>query len=269
VPVVTIFPKSCGVRKREAPELWSRVTRQFTFSNLKGLRAAVQTLSGGATLSKTRRYGSPSSTVLQVLEIIRQLAINVEYSPTMNERHLHHVFSHHLQNRICPISIAAVPRNQIHPEWPTARQTPSLSFGRYTNTNGAYQADSKGSAGFIDFAIGDYESPAVGIEFVLMRSWSKESVVFDFLKLLDPANPFESVFSFNLILRDKGVATGGHKTNLEQSINDAYSEAHNRLNGGASPSRQVFFIVAEIDPANERHFWHYRGASGGFIIGLP
>jgi hypothetical protein len=43
-----------------------------------------------------------------------------------------------------------------------------------------------GNAGFIDFAIGDYSRPSIGVEFCLKTSWNLEEVVYDFLKLIDP-----------------------------------------------------------------------------------
>ena len=82
----------------------------------------------------------------------------------------------------------------MHPEWPTFKKGTGLKYSKYKKINGKYQPYEEGSAGFIDFAIGDYNEPEIGIEFSLKYGWSNEAIVYDFLKLLDKNNPFKLLF---------------------------------------------------------------------------
>lgn len=88
-----------------------------------------------------------------------------------------------------------------------------------------------GSPSFIDCAIGDYNAPEIAVEFSLKQSWSGEEVAYDFIKLIDPRNPFHVCFSHNLIVRNNRLASGGRLANLEARIEDALYEAIHRLDG--------------------------------------
>ncbi len=82
--------------------------------------------------------------------------------------------------------------------------------------NKVYLPNKNGGAGFIDFAIGDYNEPGIGIGFSLKYGWSHEEIVYDFLKLLDKKNPFKVSISFNIIFREKRLMSDARQrgTNL-------------------------------------------------------
>lgn len=158
----------------------------------------------------------------------------------------------------------------MHPEWPTYKEQTSLNFGRYRKVNGIYQTDENGKAGFIDFAIGDYNKPDIGIEFTLKYGWSNEEIVYDFLKLLDKKNPFKVSISFNVIFRKRKLVEDGYLRDLENHINAAYIEAINRLKYDVcDDSREKYFIVTEIDKDNQRQHWYYDRRKCNFENGLP
>ena len=128
-----------------------------------------------------------------------------------------------------------------------------------------------GTNGSIDFAIGDYEKPKIGIEFKLIYSWDYQVVAFDFLKMLDERNPFDAVFSFNVILRENGLTRRTTKSyqKLVNKMNDAYKEAGRRLsNFGVDESREIYFVISEIAEENRRH-WHYDKTLKRFESSLP
>jgi hypothetical protein len=154
---------------------------------------------------------------------------------------------------------------ELHPEWPTYKKQTGLIFGKYSKENGKYQPDSKGKAGFIDFAIGDYEKPEIGIEFSLKYGWSNEEMVYDFLKLLDGKNPFKAAISLNIILRKDHLARGARLTDLESHMNSALHEAMYRLKKGVcTEKRKLQFIITEIAKHNTRRHWVCNEINGKF-----
>jgi len=207
-----------------------------------------------------------------VLKVIANIAQSIRHHGLMlNERYLHHFFSHQLQDKYGLLDLT---RDSgaitLHPEWPTYKTQTGLLYGRYKKENGEYRPNLNGKAGFIDFAIGDYEKPDIGIEFQLKYGWAHEEIVYDFLKLLDGKNPFTTSISFNVIFRQTRLARGGHPRSLEEHMNDAIGEAKNRLgDGGCDDSRELHLIVTEIDKDNNRRHWHHDKASRRFKNGLP
>src|SRR5207245_9626176 len=93
----------------------------------------------------------------------------------------------------------------LHAEWTTCKEGTGQHYGRYRNVNGHYMPHREGKAGFIDLAIGPYLQPSGAVEFSLKYGWCHEEIAYDFLKLMDPANPFLMSISFNVILRDNLV----------------------------------------------------------------
>lgn len=189
----------------------------------------------------------------------------------LNERYLHHYFSHQLQDKYKLLNLTD--SNEViilHPEWPTYKMRTNLKYGRYKKENKIYLPNKNGSAGFIDFAIGDYNKPDIGIEFSLKYGWSDEEIVYDFLKLLDKMNPFKVSISLNVIFREKRLVREGHLRNLVKHMNEAYKKAVRRLSTNiCDDSRELYFIVTEIDKDNNRRHWHYVRKSNEFIEGLP
>ena len=213
----------------------------------------------------------------EVLDVILDVAKSIKYSGLMlNERYLHHFFSHLLQEKYNLLNLTGDNRAiTLHPEWPTYKKQTGLAFGRYRreeniNKQKVYKPNANGTAGFIDFAIGDYNKPDIGIEFSFKYSWSNEKCVFDFLKLLDKKNPFNVSISLSVIFRTGQLVKGGYLKRLEGNMNDAFREAVNRLKDEVCDnSREIYFIVTEIDKDNNRRHWHYDITSSSFKEGLP
>lgn len=205
-----------------------------------------------------------------VLEVVLRIAQSIKYRGLMlNERYLHHFFSHLMQDKHGLLNLARDNYTIIlHPEWPTYKKQTGLLYGRYKKENSKYTPNTRGTAGFIDFTIGNYDKPDIGIEFSLKYGWSHEEIVYDFVKLLDKKNPFKTSISFNLIFRLKKLVKGKFLTNLEEHMNNAVSEAVNRLNGGLDKSRELYFIITEIDKYNSKRHWHLHKTSNNFKPGL-
>jgi len=71
--------------------------------------------------------------------------------------------------------------------------------------------------------------------------------------------------SFNIIFRKGKLPRGGRLANFEEHMNNAYREAIGRLNNDiCDDSREIYFIVTEIDNTNERRHWHYDKTSSRF-----
>lgn len=205
-----------------------------------------------------------------ILKVILKIAQSIKYNNFLNERYLHHLFSHQLQKEHDLLKLAGDNATIFfHPEWPTYKKKTALDYGRYKKENRLYKSNATGKAGFIDFAIGDYNKPDIGIEFSLKYGWSNEEVVYDFMKLLDKKNPFKASISFNVIFRERRLVEGGQLTKLEKSINNAYREATSRLKNDVDNSRELYFIVTEIDKGNNRRHWHLDKRSSIFKNGLP
>ena len=193
--------------------------------------------------------------------------------PMLNERYLHHLFTHRLQGErdLLGLTVGS-PIAVLHPEWPTYKKTTGLAFGRYRKVAKQYLPVNDGTAGFVDFAVGDYEQPYIAIEFGLTHGWQHEGTVFDFLKLLDGENPFRTGVSFNVILRNKGLVRGGYLRNLEEHMDRAYAEAVGRLaqrGEVCDDSRRLYFIITEIDADDNRRHWHLNREYRRFEPGLP
>ena len=87
---------------------------------------------------------------------------------------------------------------------------------------------------------------------------------------MDKNNPFQTSISYNLIIRKSHSVKNKGLINLEKAMNDAFLEAKKRLNKNiCNDNRKIFFIISEIDKANERHHWHYSKQNRKFVNGLP
>ena len=156
----------------------------------------------------------------------------------------------------------------LHPELPTCKKATGLAFAKYRKLKDRYvPRDPSGGdrgAGCIDFAIGPYARPEIGVEFCLKYGWAREDGTYDFVKMLDARNPFTVGFSHTLILRDKNLS----REHLENRINSALQEAIRRLDGiGCADTRDVHLAVSEVATHDRRH-WHYDTARRHFIDGL-
>jgi hypothetical protein len=204
-----------------------------------------------------------------VLEVILRIAHSIKHSGLiLNERYLHHFFSHFLQKKHDLLNLAGDKRVTLHPEWPTFNKQTRLLYGRYKKENGKYKPNPNGTAGFIDFAIGNYYEPNIGIEFTLKYEWSHEEITYDFLKLLDKRNPFKISISFNVIFRHLRLVKDRSLRNLEERMNEAFRDAVKRLKSSIDTSREIYFLIAEVDETDNRRFWHYNKVNDNFESGL-
>lgn len=194
-----------------------------------------------------------------VLTIIGEITASIQYQGSiLNERYLHHYFSHQIQKKYPIMNLLEQDTIlKLHPEWPTYKKTTQISYGRYRKEGKYYQPNPNGTAGFIDFAVGDYHQPMIGIEFSLKYGWANEEIVYDFLKMLDKKNPFLASISLNIIFRKNGLVKGGYLTDLEIHMDNAYKEAIRRLDNNVCDfsMRKIYFMIIEIDQNNIRRGW--------------
>jgi hypothetical protein len=211
-----------------------------------------------------------------IAEILHDIASTLAPDRGLNERYVHHAFSHRVQAAFPCLDLSA-PHHMLllHPEWPTFKKATRLRYAKYHKVNGCYlpkdvDGDERG-AGFIDFAIGaigPYSKPEIGVEFCLSYGWRDEDVVYDFVKVLDARNPFRVVLSQTFVLRDNNLALQAGRKDLEEHMRRALGQAVDRLAAhGCAQDREVHLLISEI-ATHERRHWHYDQASSAFIDGL-
>jgi hypothetical protein len=206
--------------------------------------------------------------LLDLAKVAVRNALGMAYHGSMlNERYLHHSISYQLQAASPLLDVHGETASLVlHPEWPTSKRSTGLSFGTYRMRNGRYMPTDEGSSGFVDFALGAYARPEVGIELTLKSNgWSHEEVVYDLVKLLDERNPFEGVISFNVVLRPNGVSKGQRKQALQRRMREAYKDAQSRLSECVQArERKSLIIVSEIAQSARRH-WFYDSQMDAFV----
>lgn len=183
---------------------------------------------------------------LKILDLICEIAEEIQNNHAeFNERYLHHFFSNKLQNIISHINLYGdISETIIHPEWPTYKEKSGITYGKYKNSN----ADENGKSGHIDFAIGEYKEPYIGIEFKLSNSWKNNGMIFDFLKLMDKKNPFKTSLSLAIILREKKLSKNKYLDDLVDHYNSSISEAKNLLGVNlCGDERKLYFIITEVE----------------------
>ena len=216
----------------------------------------------------------------RVIRIFGELAIHFpNHGLMLNERYLHHVFSHALQQAGPPDDVnlldyrGPTPGIMLHPEWPTYKEsTGLLTGGRYfRNEQKKFMPIEDGrKGGFIDFAIGDYQSPEIGVEFMLKPSWSNEETIFDYMKLLDSRNSsFKHVVSFGIILRGNGLPPNAEAYRF--LAEKAFVTATQRLDHlYLENAKTPYFMITEVAADGRRHLY-YDPSAGHFVssVSLP
>lgn len=173
--------------------------------------------------TKTQQY------VIDILTDIYNLNIT---DFCQNERYLHHYFTEKIQKEF-PIIYDNLYQSKLHPELATE--------GEYKKEGKEYITAEKGTCGHIDFAIGNYNNPDLGIEFKHNKSWIFQSMVFDFMKLMDSDNKIKSAISFSIIYREKELSN-----QLENELNKTIDELINRLANRLDKNRPFLFWIIEI-----------------------
>lgn len=56
---------------------------------------------------------------------------------------------------------------RLHPEWPTFKKKTGVPFAKYRKVAGKYMPLPSGGPGFVDFGVGAYSRPLIGVEFTL------------------------------------------------------------------------------------------------------
>jgi hypothetical protein len=216
----------------------------------------------------------------RVLRIIGELAAHFpNHGLMLNERYLHHVFSHALQQAGPPDEVnlldyrGPIPGITLHPKWPTYKEsTGLLNGGRYVRKDKKtfMPIEDGRKGGFIDFALGDYQSPEIGVEFMLKPSWSNEETVFDYMKLLDSRNSsFKHVVSFGIILRVNGLPPDAER--YRRLADEAIVEATRRLDQFyREDGREICFVITEV-ASDSRRYLYYDPSTRRFVssVGLP
>ncbi|MBN1810844.1 MAG: hypothetical protein JXA14_03315 [Anaerolineae bacterium] len=180
--------------------------------------------------------------------------IQVDDAARLNERHLHHTFSRVLQREGFSLGLDGTEAS-LHPEWPTYKEAASLRFAKYRqNESGQYQPSQDGSPGFLDFAVGRFDCPVIGVEFTLKSGWSSEENTYDLIKLMDPRLPFQLGVSLNVVLR----RTRSRFTPIDAYLRKAHQQAQQRLRtvSGDFSTRSLFVILVEILQTGDRQIWH-------------
>jgi hypothetical protein len=188
----------------------------------------------------------------------------------LNERYLHHAFSRRLQAQGDLLGLTHGPdKPRLHPEWPTCKKSTGINDGGlYRRIDGHYQPCDDGGPGWIDFALGDYHRPSVGIEFTLHAGFSREEITYDLVKLLDGRNPFTTVIDWNVIVRKRLPGAAAAET-VRKYLSATSAEARKRLGPNyCGDGRRRLFLLTELDKQERRH-WHCASPDGLWVAGLP
>jgi len=205
--------------------------------------------------------------ITTVLDLAQRLYC---HGPMLNERYLHHAFSHRLQARADLLGLTDGPQApRLHPEWPTCKKSTGIDGGRYRRIDKRYHPCADGGPGWIDFALGDYHKPSVGIEFTMLPSFSSEAITYDLVKLLDSRNPFAAVISWNVIVTGPPLK-GTQIAKMAPLLSASGAEAQKRLGQWyCGDGRQRLFLLTALDAQQQRRHWHCASPDGLWVAGLP
>lgn len=197
----------------------------------------------------------------KILSVFEDFISNLSYQTYfINERYIHHSLSSQLQRELGGIDLGGT-RELIllHPEWPTYKKVPDkCNYAKYSRNDSTkkYQKNNSGGSGFIDFALGAYLRPQIGVEITAKRGWNGEEIIFDLIKLLDSASPFETIFSINIIYRDNRLPPGGHEVRLKNKIDQLLPHTRERIGSLKDINKHVEII--EISQINGIRRWSLK-----------
>ena len=79
----------------------------------------------------------PAITARDVELILHDIATTLVPDRGLNERYVHHAFSHRLQAQFSCLDLAAPHQTLLlHPEWPTCKKSTGVAYAKYRKTNG-------------------------------------------------------------------------------------------------------------------------------------
>ena len=193
----------------------------------------------------------------------------IHHGSMLNERYLHHYLSRLLQESHPLLDLAGPTGNiRLHPEWPTYKKATGIKGGRYKGAGGRYSpVDETGTEGAVDFALGDYAEPEIGIELILKASWNEGEAAFDFMKLLDGRNEsFKAVIGWSVLLRNaKRLSFARRQKRIHEGMRKALDCAQEQLASyRCSSSRRCVFVVSEIALQDRRH-WYWDAEQQDFV----
>lgn len=207
-----------------------------------------------------------------VEKIFKYMLLEINnFGQQINERYLHHYFSNRIQTEYKNQFLKNQESIFLHPEWPTYKKSTGLSFSKYQKIDKKYYLKSdNGSSGFIDFCIGNYNNPFIGIEFFSKFGMDKEEIAFDFLKLLDQDNPFKYIYSLSFIFRKDKLNKSGRKKIFLDKLMEVQDLTYKRLGLSYENIKRVFlFVIIEISKDNSRRFFYINNSLITFKEGLP
>ena len=114
--------------------------------------------------------------------------------------------------------------------------------------------------------LGDYHNPKYGIEFKCTKSWNFQSIVFDYMKLMDSNNLLQKSMSFLIIYRENKFS---NRLNIDK-INETINELINRLNERLEIKRPFLFWIIEISVKTKGiTSWYCNNLNEKFLSGIP
>ena len=105
-------------------------------------------------------------------------------------------------------------------------------------------------------------------EFKFCKSWNFQSLVFDYMKLLDCDNSIQKVISFSVIYRDNELS---NQLTLEK-IKETITVLKNRLDGKLDNNREFLLWIIEIAPHSkkqQKRSWFCDNLDKNFVEGTP
>ena len=170
-----------------------------------------------------------------ICEIVNNLSRMDFKDVHLNERYLHHLFSEKIQAMGYPIVLNG--GVGLHPEWATyIRDVRCEKACRYHYAKSGNESEAgyqivetmkdKGSSGFIDFAVGDYNKPDCAIEFKMAQSIVSKGIIFDYMKLLDSRSIFKTAVSLCVFYN-----LSNRNDSLHGLLSDCLEKAKERLKG--------------------------------------
>lgn len=192
---------------------------------------------------------------------------HMDSSLHLNERYIHHLFTHMIQSRGILVSLDETDcsNTYLHPEWATSIEHERKGAKYRCNNDesdgkkGKYVKDNdKGHSGFVDFVIKTRDNSKYAIEFKMSKSLNREGIVFDFMKLIDNDNSFKK--SYSLIVYYGHSEKSSHFDEKHLTINDCLEEAKNRVHN--HDTRYHFYAIEYL---NANQVFQYEAETDGLF----